>query len=460
MTTETCPPNNNIPSPSELLYRLHDKPPFWETLTVAVQHVLAVFGGIIAPPLIIANALKCDYTSTAYLVSMALFVSGLATLIQVVRVGPLGSGLLSIQGTSFTFVSTIIAIGERGGLPLILGVCAAGSLVEMLLSRLVRYLKHIITPTVTGVVVTLIGLSLIKVAVTTCAGGTTARNDGTFASFPHLALAAFVFLTILLLNASRGRLLRMASIIIGLLVGYAVALCLGRVSFPAHAQLFTLQFPIPFYYGMRIDLPALVPIAFLYVITTIETIGDITATSQVSREPIEGPLYLKRISGGILADGFNSLLAAVFNTFPNTTFSQNNGVIQMTGVASRRVGIVIACLLIILGLVPAVANLIATIPQPVLGGATLLMFGTVAAAGIRILASQPLDRRAMLIIAAALAVGLGVELVPEILHPLPDQLRIIFRSGITTGGLTALLLQAVLPRRPATPPAPATFPPL
>jgi len=444
----------------ELVYRLHDKPPVWETLAVAAQHVLAVLGGIIAPPLVIANALHFETEMTAYMVSMALFVSGLATLIQIVRIGPMGSGLLSIQGTSFTFVTTIIAIGERGGMPLILGVCAAGSCVEMLVSRCLRYLHAIITPRVTGIVVTMIGLSLIKVGITSCGGGAAALRAGTFANASQLALAALVFVVIIALNASHNRYLRMGSIIIGLLTGYCVAAALGWVSFGALRALPLVQVPQPFKFGMRIDLPALIPIAFLYLITSIETIGDITATSQVSREPIEGPLYLQRLSGGILADGFNSLLAAVFNTFPNTTFSQNNGVIQMTGVASRRVGIVVACMLMVLGLFPALADVIALMPQPVLGGATVLMFGTVAAAGVRILSSQPLDRRSMLIIAAAFGLGLGVELVPDILRVLPEEVRIIFRSGITTGGLTALVLQALLPKRLPAPPTPATFPPV
>lgn len=445
---------------SEIVYRLEDRPPLWETLAVAAQHVLAVFGGIIAPPLVIANALHFDTQTTAYMVSMALFVSGLATLIQIMRIGPLGSGLLSIQGTSFTFVTTIIAIGERGGLPLIFGVCAAGSFVEMLVSRCLRYVQNIITPRVTGIVVTMIGLSLIKVGITSCGGGAAAVRNGTFASAPQVALAALVFIMIIALNASRNRYVRMSSIIVGLLTGYAVAVALGWVSFGALRELPLVQVPQPFKYGMRIDVAALIPIAFLYLITSIETIGDITATSQVSREPIEGPVYLRRLTGGILADGFNSLLAAVFNTFPNTTFSQNNGVIQMTGVASRRVGIAVACMLVVLGLVPALADIIARMPQAVLGGATLLMFGTVAAAGVRILSSQTLDRRSMLIIAAAFGLGLGVELVPDILKVLPDAVRIIFRSGITTGGLTALVLQAVLPKRAAELPAPGTFPPV
>ena len=178
--------------------------------------------------------------------------------------------------------------------------------------------------------------------------------------------------------------------------------------------------------------------------TDIEAYGDITANSMISGQPVEGETFVKRASGGILADGFNSMLAGVFNSFPNSIFAQNNGMIQLTGVASRYVGYYIAGFLIVLGLFPAVGLVFSLMPDPVLGGATLLMFGTVAAAGIRIIASQEINRKATLVMALSFSLGLSVELVPEILNQLPDALRIIFSSGITTGGLTAILANALI----------------
>jgi xanthine permease XanP len=192
------------------------------------------------------------------------------------------------------------------------------------------------------------------------------------------------------------------------------------------------------------------------VITTLESIGDITATSQLSLQPISGPTYWKRIRGGVLADSFNSFLAAVFNTFPNTTFAQNNGIIQLTGVASRRVGYWVGGILAVLGLFPAIGRFIALIPGPVLGAVTLLLFGMVATAGVRILQQVELSHRNLLIVATSISLGIGVESVPEVLLPLPETLKLLFSSAVTTGGIAALLLNTLMPNTDATPITQAT----
>ena len=202
--------------------------------------------------------------------------------------------------------------------------------------------------------------------------------------------------------------------------------------------------PMPFKYGISFDLSSIIALGLIYLITAIEAYGDITANSMISGESVDDEVFVKRASGGILADGFNSMLAGIFNSFPNSIFAQNNGMIQLTGVASRYVGFYIAGFLILLGLFPAVGLVFSLMPGPVLGGATLLMFGTVAAAGIRIIASQPMTRKATLVMALSFSFGLSVELVPEILCQLPDTLRNIFSSGITTGGLTAILANLLI----------------
>ena len=441
---------------SDVLYRLDDRPPVLEAAVAAFQHVLAVFVGIITPPLIIAGALGLELEDASYVVSMSLMVSGVATFIQVRRLGPVGSGLLSIQGTSFSFLAPIISAGTAvvaaGGdtgqaLAVVFGVCMAGSFVEMVASRALPYARRIVTPLVTGTVVTLIGLTLIKVGIETLCGGPAARADGSFASLQNLGLGALVLAVILTLNGSRRPLLRMGSIVIGLAAGYAASIALGLVDFSPLAKLDMFTVPVPFKYGLGFSWAALLPIALIYLVTAIETIGDLTATSSVSGEPIEGEVYLRRVQGGVLGDGVNSLLAATFNTFPNTTFSQNNGVIQLTGVASRYVGYFIAALLVLLGFFPVVAGLFQIMPPAVLGGATLLMFGTVAAAGVRIIASQALDRRAMLILAVSLGLGLGVTFVPEATANLPGSLKDILSSGIATGGLAAIGLSLLIPGR-------------
>lgn len=431
-------------TPQGLIYGLEARPPLRDTLFAALQHLLAIFVAIITPPLIIAGALNLDLETTGFLVSMSLFVSGLATFVQCRKIGPVGCGLLCVQGTSFSFIGPIISAGLAGGLPAIFGATIIGSVVEMLVSRVLKYMRRIITPLVSGIVVTLIGLSLIRVGITACGGGETAKAAGTFGSLEYVGLSALVLTLIIFFNRSNNQYLRMSSIVIGLLVGYAVSWAMGMVNFSDIQNYGNLNIPVPFRYGISFDLSAIISLGLVYLITAIEAYGDITANSLISGQPVEGEKFMKRASGGILADGFNSMVAGMFNSFPNSIFAQNNGMIQLTGVASRYVGYFIAGMLVLLGLFPAVGLIFSLMPEPVLGGATLLMFGTVAAAGIRIIASQDINRKATLVIAISFSFGLSVELVPEILSQLPETLRNIFSSGITTGGVTAILTNALI----------------
>ncbi|MGF1568820.1 MAG: uracil-xanthine permease family protein [Nodosilinea sp.] len=445
---------------SDLLYGLYDKPPVGEAIFVAIQHVLASFVGIITPGILICSAIGAAPEDTGIIISMSLFASGVCTFIQCRKFGPVGSGLLSLQGTSFAFLAPIIGVGliaiESGSTPeqalaLIFGVCFFGSFVEIILSRFLHLLQQIITPVVTGTVVMIIGLSLIKTGFISLAGGAIAQKNGTFGSTQNLMLGGLVLAIVVLLTLSQNRFLRMGAIAIGLVVGYVISIILGLVDFSSLSNLPLIRFPIPLRYGLDFNFAAFAPFILLYVITAIETIGDLTATSAVSGEPVSGPLYFRRIKGGVLADGINSAIAAILNTFPNTTFSQNNGVIQMTGVGSRYVGFYVAGIFAILGLVPIVGGIFQVIPQSVLGGATLIMFGSIAVAGLNIVASTGLDRRASVIVATSLALGLGVVYAPEIFADKPALFKNVFSSGISTGGLTAILLNIILPGRPVVP---------
>ena len=432
-------------TPAGLIYGLNDRPPLRETIFAAAQHLLAIFVAIVTPPLIIAGAMGLDVETTSFLVSMALMVSGVATFIQCKRIGGLGCGLLCIQGTSFSFIGPIISAGLTGGLPVVFGATVAGSFVEMFVSRILKYARRVITPLVSGIVVTLIGMSLIKVGISACGGGEAAMKAGTFGSFQNVGIAALVLVLIVLFNRSGNRYLRMGSIVIGLIVGYAVSWALGMVDFQSVQSYGGFNYPNPFRYGLKFEPSSIIGLGLVYLITSIEAYGDITANSLISGEPVEGETFVKRAEGGILADGFNSMLAGLaFSSFPNSIFAQNNGMIQLTGVASRYVGYFIAVMLVVLGLFPAVGLVFSLMPSPVLGGATLLMFGTVAAAGIRIIASQNINRKATLVMALGFSFGLSVELMPDILCQLPDTLRNIFSSGITTGGLTAILANMLI----------------
>lgn len=452
--TETVTADTPTQGSSDLIYGLEDQPPIPNTIFAALQHVLASFVGIITPSFIISGALGLEPADTRYLISMSLFVSGIATFIQAKRIGPVGSGLLSIQGTSFAFIGPIIAAGTGSialgnspvqALGLIFGLCLIGSFIEMVFSRFIHLLKHVVTPLVTGIVVTLIGLTLVNVGITSMGGGFAAKGAGTFGSPQYLGLAFLVLAIIVILNSTRSPILRMSSIVVGLIVGYLVALPMGLVDWSNLSGLPVISPPIPFKYGFGFNLAAFIPFAFLYVITTIESTGDLTATSLLTGQPIEGDRYFERIRGGILGDGINSFIAACFNTFPNTTFSQNNGVIQLTGIGSRYVGYFIAGIFVLLGLFPVVGGIFQSVPQPVLGGATIIMFGTVAVAGIKILSCVNLTKRNSIILAVSLGLGLGVSVVPDLLDQMPTLVKSIFASGISTGGLTALILNIFLP---------------
>lgn len=436
--------NGEKRAPVGIIYGLNERPPLSDACFAAVQHLLAILVAIVTPPLIIAGALNLDVEMTGFLVSMAFFSSGIATFVQCRRLGPVGCGLLCIQGTSFSFIGPIITAGATGGLGAVFGACMAASTVEIAVSRLLRYTRRIITPLVSGIVVTLIGLCLIKVGLTACGGGEAAKADGTFGDWHHVGLALLVLVLIVTFNRSANRYVRMGSIVIGLSVGYFAAWCLGEVDFGSVSDYGGINIPHPFRYGLSFDPSAIIGLAIIYLITAIEAYGDITANSIISGEPVEGDTFTRRAEGGILADGVCSMLAGMFNSFPQSIFAQNNGMIQLTGVASRYVGYFIAGILVLMGFFPAVGLVLSLIPEAVLGGATLLMFGMVAAAGIRIISSQTIDRKATLVMALSFSLGLGVELMPDILSHFPGELHTVFSSGITTGGLTAIFANLLI----------------
>lgn len=440
----------------DLVYGPNDRPSPAVAFVAALQHLLAILVPIVTPGLLICQALNVPTRDTTLIVSMSLVISGIATFLQCRRFGPLGAGLLIVQGTSFNFVGPLIAGGSlmvKQGAPVetvmaaIFGVVIAGSFVEMAVSRILPFIKRLITPLVTGIVVLLIGLTLIKVGLVSMGGGYGAMAKGTFASAQNLTLSCLVLGTIVVLNRVPIVWVRSTALVIALAVGYLAAAAMGRLDFTGAREAALFQVPTPLHFGIGFSWSLFVPMLIIYVVTSLEAIGDVTATSKVSREPVEGPLWMQRIKGGVLVNGANSLLAGVFNTFPSSVFAQNNGVIQLTGIASRHVGVWIAGMLVVLGLFPAVAGVLQAVPEPVLGGAAMVMFGAVAASGINILAGVKLDRRALLIIAVSLALGLGVSQVPEILANLPHALKNVLASGVATGGLCALLMNWFLPER-------------
>ncbi|UOO91731.1 MULTISPECIES: uracil-xanthine permease family protein [Vitreoscilla] len=446
--------NSTPQAPSELIYGINDKPKPLVAFFAALQHLLAILVPIVTPGYLICKALGVSEVDTNLILSMSLVISGIATFLQCKKVGPFGAGLLIVQGTSFNFIGPIIAIGSgmvAAGTPVeqvmaaIFGVVMVGSFIEMGVSRILPWVKKLITPLVTGVVVLLIGLTLIKEGLVSMGGGYYAMQTGSFANFENLILSATVLVLIILLNRVKIVWVKSASILIALVVGYVLAGVMGLLNFSALEQAPLFQVPKPMHFGLSFSWALFIPMVFIYLVTSLEAIGDVTATSKLSKQEVEGPRWMERVRGGVLVNGANSLLAGLFNTFPSSVFAQNNGVIQLTSIASRHVGLWIAGMLVLLGLFPVVPAVIQAVPEAVLGGAVIVMFGSVAASGINILAGTTLDRRALLIIAVSLGLGLGIAQVPQYLEHMPELIRNIFSSGVATGGIAALILNWLLP---------------
>lgn len=424
-----------------LIYGVDDDLDLPKKVLFGLQHIFAAFGGIIVVPLVIATSLGFDSKTTTALISASILASGLATVIQAKGVGKVGARVACIMGTDFTFVSPAISVGSVLGLPGIIGATILGSLFEVILSFFIKPLMKFFPPLVTGTVVALIGLTLLPVSIDWAAGGACSPN---YASLENLAVAMFVLVITLLLNNYGKGIISSASILIGIVVGYIVCIPLGLVDFTPVKEASWLSFPKILEFGVTFDAKAVMAFIPAYFVATIGTVGCLKAIGETSNIDIDD----KRVAAGVLSDGVGSALGGLVGSCPNTSFSQNIGIISLTKVASRHVAVMAGILLVILGFLPKVAAIITGIPNPVLGGVGIMMFGTVAAAGIRTLSNIDLTERNLLIIAISMGFGLGVTFRPDVIQNLPEAIRMIFSSGISTGTIAALILNAVLKERP------------
>ena len=426
-----------------LIYGVDDDLDLPKKVLFGLQHIFAAFGGIIVVPLVIATSLGFDSKVTTALISASILGSGLATIIQAKGVGKVGARVACIMGTDFTFVSPAISVGSVLGLPGIIGATILGSLFEVILSFFIKPLMKFFPPLVTGTVVALIGLTLLPVSIDWAAGGAGSAN---YASLENLAVAMFVLVITLLLNNYGKGMISSASILIGIVVGYIVCIPLGLVDFTPVKEASWLSFPKILEFGVTFDAKAVMAFIPAYFVATIGTVGCLKAIGETSNIDIGD----KRVAAGVLSDGVGSALGGLVGSCPNTSFSQNIGIISLTKVASRHVAVMAGILLVILGFLPKVAAIITGIPNPVLGGVGIMMFGTVAAAGIRTLSNIKLTERNLLIIAISMGLGLGVTFRPDVIHNLPEAIRMIFSSGISTGTIAALILNAVLKGSPTS----------
>jgi NCS2 family nucleobase:cation symporter-2 len=427
---------------NHLIFQVEDRPPLFTTVLLAAQHMLAALGGIIAVPLVVGAALKLPADQVITLINAALLGSGLVTLVQCKGVGPVGIRLPCVMGTSFAFVGAAISIGLEHGLPAILGCSLAASLVMIVGSCFMPKIRKLFPHAVTGVVVTMIGLSLVPVAVDWAAGGH--APGAVYGSPLNLGIAAFVLVTVIMLVQFGKGIVSAAAVVIGMFIGYVACASLGMIDFSQVSNAPVFALPQPLHYGMSFPVAGIVAMAIAYLVTMVETTGTFMALGAATNTKMRG----KTLARGILCDGIGSAFAALLSSPPVSTFAQNVGVVSLTGVASRHVVALTGVMLFLAGLFPILGAVVVTIPQPVLGGAGLMMFAMIISAGVQLLSHVEHTKRNGIIMAVAIGCGLAVTVRPELLSKLPAFVKEVFGSGITVGALVAVALNLVLPERP------------
>ena len=429
-------------------------PPMAQAVPLGIQHVLAMFVSNVTPAIIIAGvagfgfgAPGADIPALIYLIQMAMMFAGVATLIQTIGMGPVGARLPIVQGTSFAFLPVMIpAMAGAGtaGLPGLMTGVVVGGLFHFCLGFFVGRIRFALPPLVTGLIVLMIGLALIKVGIEYAAGGAGDFNRGkpTWGSATNWFQASVViFVTLALKFFTRG-LLSVASVLIGLIVGYIVAYGMGDVSLANVGRAGWFTAPMPFKFGFELNWAIIIGMCLMAIISAIETVGDVSGITKggAGREATD-----EEVTGATFADGLGSALAGVFGSLPNTSFSQNVGLVAMTGVMSRHVVTIGAVFLIVCGFIPKVGAIIQSVPIQVLGGGVIVMFGMVAAAGASMLSDVNWNSRNMVIFAVSLSVGLGLQQVPDAMVFLGDTARILLTSGLLPAAFIAILLNLILP---------------
>lgn len=427
-------------------------PGFFKGVPLGIQHVLAMFVSNVTPAIIIAGAAgfgfgSPDVGNMIYMIQMSMVFAGIATLLQTVSVGPFGARLPIVQGTSFAFIPVMIPIVAGKGvdaMAILMGGIVAGGVFHFFLGTFIGRMRRWLPPLVTGLIVLLIGLSLISVGIKYAAGGaaTFQMEAPDFGSLKNWTMAGTVIVVTLILKFFTKGMLSVSAVLIGLIAGYVVAYFMGEVNFDNIAKAGDVMLPNPMHFGLQFSVAAVVGMVLMSIISAVETVGDVSGITKggAGREATD-----REISGATYADGIGTALSGMFGGLPNTSFSQNVGLIAMTGIMSRHVVTIGAIFLIICGCLPKVGAAISTVPIEVLGGGVIVMFGMVAAAGVSLLGDVNWTRRNLMIFAVALSVGLGLQLVPTALQHLPDTLKVLLTSGLLPAAILAIVLNAIVP---------------
>ena len=421
-------------------------PPMGQAAPLGLQHVLAMFASNVTPSIIVAGAAGLQFggAEQVYLIQMAMLFAGIATLFQTVGFGPVGARLPIMQGTSFAFVGVLAGIAATQGLGVALTSCIIGGLIHFALGSVIANIRYLFPPLVTGLVILAIGLYLVPVGIKYAAGGAADFQMAaeSFGSLMHWTVALTVIVVALGFKFITKGILSNAAILLGLIAGYLVAFMFGMVNFAAvdKASWVTGLQTLP--YGFEFNLGAVIGVTLVSIVSAVETVGDTSATAKAGagREATD-----EEISGATYADGLGTAVAGVFGGLPNTSFSQNVGIVGMTGIMSRHVVTIAGAIMVICGLVPKIGAIIASMPLPVLGGGVIVMFGMVAAAGLNVLSEIKMSRRNMIIIALSLSIGLGFNLVPSAVQYLPGIWKTLATSAVAPTAFLAIILNQILP---------------
>lgn len=425
-------------------------PPLAKAVPLGIQHILAMFISNVTPAIIVAGAAGFGFGTPGvgdlvYMIQVSMMFAGIATLFQTVGVGPVGARLPIVQGTSFAFIPVMIPLVAGKGVEAMATITCGvivGGLFHASLAPFVGRIRFALPPLVTGLVVLLIGLALVKVGIQYAAGGVPAIGTEEYGSAVNWLVAGTVIAVTLGLKFFAKGLWSISAILIGLIAGYVLALVLGMVSFANVGRAAWVLTPDPFHFGFSFSFAAVLGFCLMGIISAIETVGDVSGITKggAGREASD-----EEIRGATFADGFGTALAGIFGALPNTSFSQNVGLIAITGVMSRHVVTIGAIFLIVCGFVPKIGAVIATIPIEVLGGGVIVMFGMIASAGVSMLADVEWDRRSMVIFGVALSIGLGLQLEPAALQYCHPTVQVLLSSGLLPAATIAIVLNLVLP---------------
>ncbi|PRY92122.1 uracil-xanthine permease family protein [Donghicola tyrosinivorans] len=443
--------DTSIGSPAELRDPNYT-PPLAQAIPLGIQHVLAMFVSNVTPAIIVAGAAgfgfgsnSPDFPQMLYMIQMSMFFAGIATLFQTIGLGPVGARLPIVQGTSFAFIPIMIPLVAGKGveaMSVLMGGILVGGLFHFCLGFFIGKIRFALPPLVTGLVVTMIGLALVKVGIQYAAGGVPAIGTEEYGSLQNWTVAMVVVVVTLALKFFTRGMIAVSAVLLGLIAGYIVAMLFGMVNFGNVGRAATLALPNPMHFGLEFSAAAIIGFCAMGFVSAVETVGD---TSGITKGGAGREATDKEISGATFADGLGTAIAGLFGALPNTSFSQNVGLIAMTGVMSRHVVTIGAIFLIVCGLIPKVGAIISTVPIEVLGGGVIVMFGMVVASGISILSDVAWSRRNMVIFAIALSLGLGLQLEPGALQHMPGTMKILLTSGILPAALIAIILNLVLP---------------